>query len=181
MREEILARRYARALFELAQERQLLEKVRQELHSFLATLEENESFADFFRSPEHSRADKHAAVTKIFKERYSPIFFNFLLILVQKGRHHAVPAIVRAFDAFYDQFARRTRALAITAVPLDTKLAADLQARLSKSLNKHVDLENKVDPTILGGIVLNIEGKVLDSSVKQQLERLRAQFLASRN
>jgi len=73
------------------------------------------------------------------------------------------------------------RALAITAVPLDTILADDLKARLSKSLNKQVELENQIDPAILGGIVLNIDGKVLDGSVKQQLERLRAQFLGSRN
>jgi F-type H+-transporting ATPase subunit delta len=181
MKEEILARRYAKALFELAQERKMLDKVRSELHSFMAALEENAEFADFFRSPENSRPAKKTAVEKVFQDRYSSIFFNFLLLLVQKGRHHAVAEIARAFDALYDQYARRAHGLAITAVPMDAKLADDLQARLSKSLNKQIDLENKVDPAILGGIVLNIDGKVLDGSVKQQLERLRAQFLGRRN
>jgi len=181
MKEEILARRYAKALFEIAQERKLLEKIRGELHNFAANLEENESFADFFRSPEHSRAVKRAAVERVFQDRYSNIFFNFLIVVIQKGRHNAIAEIVQAFDELYDRFARRTRALAITAVPLDTILADDLKAKLSKSLNKQVELENQIDPAILGGIVLNIDGKVLDGSVKQQLERLRAQFLGSRN
>jgi F-type H+-transporting ATPase subunit delta len=181
MKEEILARRYARALFEIAQERKLLEKIRVELHDFAAMLEENEAFANFFRSPEHSRAAKRAAVEKIFQDRYSNVFFNFLIVLIQKARHNAIAEIVKAFDELYDRFARRTRALAITAVPLDAKLADDLKASLAKNLNKQVDLENQIDPSILGGIVLNIDGKVLDGSVKQQLERLRAQFLSSRN
>jgi len=181
MKEEILARRYAKALFEIAQERKLLEKIRGELHNFAANLEENPAFADFFRSPEHSRAAKRAAVEKVFQDRYSNIFFNFLIVVIQKGRHDAIAEIVKAFDELYDRFARRTRALAVTAVPLDAKIADDLKARLSKSLNKHVELENQIDPAILGGIVLNIDGKVLDGSVKQQLARLRAQFLGSRN
>lgn len=181
MKEEILARRYAQALFEIAQERQLLEKVRTELHHFAASLEENQAFADFFRSPEHSRAVKRAAIEKVFQDRYSNVFFNFLVVVIQKGRHQTVTEIVAAFDELYDRFTRRTRALAITAVPLDSKIADDLKVRLSKSLNKQVDLENQIDPAILGGIVLNIDGKVLDGSVKQQLERLRAQFLENRN
>lgn len=181
MKQEILARRYAKALFQLAQARKMLDKVRGELHSFAAALEENQEFGDFFRSPENSRAAKRAAVEKVFHARYSNIFFNFLLLVVQKGRHNAINEIVRAFDDLYDRFARRTRALAITAVPMDSKLADDLKARLSKSLNKQVDLENQVDPSILGGIVLNIDGKVLDGSVKQQLERLRTQLLGRMN
>jgi len=181
MKEEILARRYAKALFEIAQERELLEKVRGELHNFAANLEENEAFADFFRSPEHSRAAKRAGIEKVFQDRYSNIFFNFLIVVIQKGRHQTIMEIVKSFDELYDRFARRTRALAVTAVPLDSKVADDLKARLSKSLNKQVELENQIDPSILGGIVLNIDGKVLDGSVKQQLERLRAQLLGSRN
>jgi F-type H+-transporting ATPase subunit delta len=64
---------------------------------------------------------------------------------------------------------------------MDTALSNDLRDRLSKSLNMQIDLENQVDPAIIGGIVLNIDGKVLDGSVKQQLERLRAEFLGRRN
>lgn len=181
MKEEILARRYAKALFETAQERKLLEKIRSELHNFAAALEENKAFADFFSSPEHSRADKRAAIEKVFQDRYSNVFFNFLAVVIQKGRHNAMAEIVKSFDELYDRFTRRTRALAVTAVPLDKKISDDLKVSLSKSLNKQVDLENRVDPSILGGIVLNIDGKVMDGSVKQQLERLRAQFLSSRN
>jgi F-type H+-transporting ATPase subunit delta len=181
MKEQILARRYAKALFAMAQERNVLDKIRSELHSFVAAMEENAEFADFFRSPENSRAVKRVAVEKIFQDRFSGLFFNFLLLIIQKGRHNAIAEIVKAFDDLYDRFARRTRALAVTAVPMDTKLADDLRDKLSKSLNKKVELENKVDPSILGGIVLNIDGQILDGSIKQQLERLRAEFLGRRN
>jgi F-type H+-transporting ATPase subunit delta len=181
MKEQILARRYAKALFALAHERKALDKTRNELHDFLAVLEENADFANFFRSPENSRSAKLAAVEKIFQDRFSSLFFNFLLLLIHKGRHNAVPDIVSAFEELYDRHYRRSRALAITAVPMDTALAGDLRDRLAKSLNKQIELETRVDPSLLGGIVLNIDGKVLDGSVKQQLERLRAEFLGRRN
>jgi F-type H+-transporting ATPase subunit delta len=181
MKEQILARRYAKALFTLAQERKMVDKIRHELHSFVAAMEENAAFGDFFRSPENSRAAKRTAVEKIFQDRFSGLFFNFLLLLIHKGRHNAVQDIVLTFDELYDRHLRRTRALAITAVPMDTTLASDLRDRLAKSLNKQVELETKVDPSLLGGIVLNVDGQVLDGSVRQQLERLRAEFLGRRN
>jgi F-type H+-transporting ATPase subunit delta len=181
MKDEILARRYAKALFDLAQERQMLDKIRSELYNFAAALEENAEFGDFFRSPENSRVVKKAAVEKVFQDRYSSLFFNFLQLVVQKGRHNVMAEIVQAFDKLYDRQARRTHALAITAVPLDAKIADDLRERLSKRLNKQIDLENKIDPAILGGMVLSIDGKILDGSVKQQLERLRAEFLERKN
>ena len=181
MKEQILARRYAKALFALAQERKMVDKIRNELHRFVAALEEKTEFADFFRSPENSRAAKRAAVEKIFSDRFSGLFFNFLLLLIHKGRHNAVPDIVRAFDDLYDRHYRRIRALAITAVPMDTTLADDLREKLSRSLNKKIELENKVDPALLGGIVLNVDGQVLDGSIRQHLERLRAEFLGRRN
>jgi F-type H+-transporting ATPase subunit delta len=160
---------------------QEVQEVRERRSGFDAWLEENAEFGDFFRSPENSRAAKRLAVEKIFQDRFSALFFNFLLLLIHKGRHNAVQDIAHAFDELYDRHYRRTHALAITAVPMDTALAGDLRERLAKSLNKQVELETKVDPSLLGGIVLNIDGKVLDGSVKQQLERLRAEFLGRRN
>jgi F-type H+-transporting ATPase subunit delta len=181
MKEAILARRYAKALFSLALERNLLDKTRGELHRFAALLEENSEFADFFRSPENSRAAKREAVERALQDRYSALFFNFLLLIIQKGRYGIIAEIVRAFNDLYDRHHRRGRALAITAVPMDTKIADDLRHRLSKSLSMEVELENQVDPGILGGLVLNIDGKVMDGSIKHQLERLRAEFLGRRN
>jgi F-type H+-transporting ATPase subunit delta len=181
MKESILARRYAKALFALALERNILDKIRSELHGFAAVLEENEEFAHFFRSPENSRASKREAAERVLQDRYSNLFFNFLLLIIQKGRYGIIDEIVRAFDDLYDRHHRRARALAITAVPMDARVAADLRSRLSKSLNIEIEIENRVDPQILGGLVLNVDGKVMNGSIKQQLERLRAEFLGRRN
>jgi F-type H+-transporting ATPase subunit delta len=181
MKEAILARRYAKALFALALERNMLDKIRSELHNFAALLEENVEFGDFFRSPENSRAAKREALERALQDRYSNLFFNFLLLIVHKGRYDVITDMVRAFDDLYERHHRRVRALAITAVPMDTKLADDLRNKLTKSLRMEIELENRVDPNILGGLVLNIDGKVMDGSIKQQLERLRAEFLGRRN
>ena len=181
MKETILAQRYAKALFSLALERELLDKVRSELHSFVAILEEQPDFEYFLRSPENSRASKREAVERLLQDRFSNLFLNFLLLVIFKGRYHLIKDVMRSYDDLYNRHHRRARALAITAVPLDQVAANDLRAKLSQSLKLEIELENQVAPGIIGGLVLNINGKVLDGSVKRQLEQLRARFLESRN
>src|SRR5262245_31237138 len=119
MREGILAQRYAKALFAVALERNLLDKVRTELHDFVTRLEGEKELAEFMRSPENSRAAKRRILEKGFQDRYSAIFFNFLVLVAEKGRSTLYGDIHRAFNKLYDRHHRKARALAITAAPMD--------------------------------------------------------------
>jgi hypothetical protein len=109
MKEQILGRRYAKALFAIAQERNVLDKIRSELHSFAAALEENAEFGDFFRSPENSRAAKHAAVEKIFRTAFPISFFNSCCCSFKRpAQHHSRHRV--GFDALYDRHRPHPRA-----------------------------------------------------------------------
>jgi F-type H+-transporting ATPase subunit delta len=172
MKEGILAQRYAKALFAVALERKLLDKVRGELHDFITRLESDKDFVEFMRSPENSRAAKHKLLEQAFKDRYSSAFFNFLTLVADKGRSALYQEIYMAFNELYDRHHRKARALAITAAPMDKSDLNTLQTDLSKAMQLTLEIENRVDPAILGGLVLNIDGKILDASIKRQLDSL---------
>lgn len=181
MKEGILAQRYAQALFGVALERKLLDKVRDELHDFVSRLEENPELSHFLRSPERSRAEKRQLVERVMQDRYSNIFFNFLVLLINKGRIALYLEMQRAFNDLYDRHHRKVRALAVTAMPMAKSELEALQTDLAQALSRALEIENRVDPAIVGGIVLNIEGKILDGSVRRQLERLREVVSSRRN
>ena len=173
MKETILAQRYAKALFSVALERDLIEKIRGELYLFVTTLEENKKLVNFILSPENSYPEKRKVIKSIFEGRCSREFFNFLLLLLEKGRNTLYSEIYKAFNALYDKHHRKQSALAISAVALKRSDLAALETEFSKSLKMNFEIENHVEPEILGGLILNIDGKILDGSVRMQLERLQ--------
>ena len=181
MKETVLARRYAKALFEIALERKMLGKVREELSAFSYLLEKDVSLRNFLFSPEHSRASQKKAVEKAFADRFSAVFFNFILVLLEKRRQSLIHDIMTAFEVLHDRHLRKMRALAITAVPMDEKTLEQLRASLSKSMDMDMELQNRVDPEILGGVVIQVEGKVLDGSIRQHLLRMREKIIDNRN
>jgi ATP synthase F1 delta subunit len=179
MKAGILAYRYANALFAVALERKLLDRVRSEMHDFVARLEDDQALAEFMRSPENSRAAKRRLLEKAFQDRYSSILCNFLVLVANKGRSTLYGDIQQAFNELYDRHHRKARALAITAAPMDKGDLNSLQTDLSKAMRLTLEIENRVDPSILGGLVLNIDGKILDASIKRQLDGL-LEVMASR-
>ena len=181
MKEGILAQRYAKALFAAALERKLLDKVRGELYDFVTRLEENHALSHFLRSPERSRAEKRQLLERVFSDRVSGMFFNFLLLLIDKGRMTLYGEVRQAFDDLYNRHHRKIRALAITALPMEKRELEALQSDLAQAMNLTLELENRVDAAILGGVVLDINGKILDGSVRRQLERLREVVSSRRN
>ncbi len=181
MRETVLARRYARALFLLAVERDLVDKIHQELASFSEILKENRDLRLFLDAPQVDRAEKRQAIEELFQDRFSNVFFNFLVLLIEKGRQALFTHIVQQFEILFDRYRNRVRALAITAIPLGTHHLTRLQEALSSRLQSEVRIENRVDPDILGGMVVKIDGQVLDGSLRYQLERLGQSLLDHRN
>lgn len=181
MKEGILAQRYAKALFAAALERKLLDKVRGELHDFVKRFEDNPELSYFLRSPERSRAEKRQLLERVYADRVSAMFFNFLLLLIDKGRMPLYDEVRQAFDELYNRHHRKIRALAITAQPMEKRELESLQSDLAQAMNLTLELENRVDASILGGVVLDINGKILDGSVRRQLERLREVVASRRN
>jgi F-type H+-transporting ATPase subunit delta len=181
LRETVLARRYARALFMLALERDLLDKIHQELEAFAEILRDNRDLRLFLSAPQVDRSEKRRVVESLFQDRFSNVFFNFLMLLIEKGRQALFSEIVEQFGALYDRHRNRVRALAISAIPLEEHHLDELRRALAGHLRSEVKIDNQVDPSILGGLVVKIDGQVLDGSIRSQLKRLGESLLDHRN
>ncbi len=179
MRSVGLARRYARALFELASERNILDSVADEMHLLQAMLEGDEELRHFFQSPEQGANQKIAVLENSLRDRFSALVIHFLKVVLHKGRQNILTDIAKEFTRFCDKHYNRMHASAITANPISKKDLADIQSVLAKKFNAEFEVDHKVDPEILGGIIVQVEGKVFDGSLKSQLDRLKNSLLVS--
>jgi F-type H+-transporting ATPase subunit delta len=181
LRENVLARRYAGALFELAEERGLLKKIHQEVQSFDESICVNLSLGRLLVCQDLTKKEKQRALEKLLQDRVSNVFMNFILLLLKKNREAMFATIAREFGKLVDKHHKRVRALATTAVPLDPQSNAKLKHLLDKAFRADVVIDSHVDDTILGGIIVNVDGQVLDASLKSQLRRLRDQLSQNTN
>lgn len=178
MKENILAKRYARALFQLANEHRLLDKVHGEVEFLENGLKTSAELRQLLFSQDTKKTDKKKVFEKLLRDR-SNIFLNFMNLLLLKNREALFAIIAREFRSMYERHNKKIRAATITAEPLDAKSTKALKQFLDKTFNADVQIENRLDPAILGGLIVNVEGRVFDGSVQSQLQRLREQLLES--
>jgi len=172
LKPHLLAKRYARALFQLSERDQTSEKILAELQAVHDLLEKEPRIRTYFLSPEVDKKLKLDVVKKLLAKRGSPIFRNFMLLLVQKRRQQILPEILFEFNRFCDQRAGRMRATVISAVPVKPAQLKEVQTRLGRHLKAEVLCDNRVDPEIIGGLIVKVEGRVVDGSLRHQLEKL---------
>jgi F-type H+-transporting ATPase subunit delta len=168
-------------LFELALEKKVLETVEKEVAVFASLLDGDERLQHFFLSPELGADEKKTAVEKSLQDRFTALFINFLLILLEKRRQNLFVDIADEFTRMCDVHFHRVKAVAITAVPLGKKDLANIQKSLAKQFDSSFEVESVADPSILGGLILKIGGQVLDASVGSQLNRLKERLYEGRN
>lgn len=179
MKNTVLARRYAKALFELAVERKILDTIQNEVRSFSQSLDDNLQFRLFFFAQDVSKKQKREKIEELMQDRVSNVFFNFVLVLLKKNREFIFPEIVKEFQSIVDKYHRKMNALAITAQPLDEKSSSKLKSLLDKTFDADVRIKNDIDASILGGIVVNVEGHVFDGSLQSQLARLKDDLVSN--
>jgi F-type H+-transporting ATPase subunit delta len=171
---EEIAEVYARALFEVASERQLLDTVREQLNQFAQALEENRDLAVFFFSPYFSTTEKKDALHRAVEDA-DQTFMNFLEALLER---HRMPVIFRIRSRFEELWEHEHKLLPVevtSAVELGEDIVETIGERVREQTGQTVELSSRVDPDILGGIVLRVGNFVLDASIRNRLEHLRKQ------
>ncbi len=181
MKATVLARRYAKALFELAAEKKALETIAKEVVSFQKLLSGSPELHYFFLSPEAGKTGKKKLIENNFQDRYSTLFVNFMFVLLEKGRQHIFEEVAAEFQRFFDKHLNRMHAATTTAVPMSEKDKTSLQSVLTNQYKADFEVENFVDPEILGGLILQVEGKVFDASVRNQLDQLKGRMRQQQN
>jgi F-type H+-transporting ATPase subunit delta len=171
---EEIAEVYARALFEAAKENDALDRVHDELGEFVDALDENRDLQMFFFSPYFSSDEKKDAVDQVISGADERMV-NFLKLLAER---HRMPVLFRIRRDFDERWAEEKKLLPVSvtsAVELDDKLLKDIGKRIEEQTGRDVELASKVDPYVLGGLVVRVGNMVLDASVRNRLEQLRKQ------
>ncbi len=163
---------YARAMFELSLEGGEREVVRDELHLVGDVLKENAEYTVLLDTPAITREEKLGLIESAFVSLSSENVKNLLKILTERRMCHIFPAIVRAFDALYDEALGILRVEATTAVPMSEQQKSALVAKLTAMTHKRVVLTNKVSADVLGGVLLRYGEVQLDGTLKTRLDTL---------
>jgi ATP synthase F1 delta subunit len=171
---EEIAEVYARALFEAAKEDDVLDRVHDELGQFADALDEDRNLQVFLFSPYFSSEEKKDGIRRIVSDADERLL-NFLELLAER---HRMPALFRIRRIFQDLWAEKNKLLPVTvtsATELDTGLVDDIGKRIEEQTGRRVELSSKVDPDVLGGLMVRVGNMVLDATVRNRLEQLRKQ------
>lgn len=166
----IIAARYASALFDIADERHALDLIAGDLEKLKTLLADNADLRGAMCNPMFSSAQQGGAIGEIGKAAgLSPVILSFLGVLARNRRLFALDAIA---DAFLAELARRRGQMSVdvtSAQPLTPEQTARLTEKLNQTLAAKVKVNAKVDPSLLGGLVVKIGSKLIDSSIRTKL------------
>ncbi|MBV9916585.1 MAG: ATP synthase F1 subunit delta [Solirubrobacterales bacterium] len=171
---EEIAEVYARSLFEVAQEHDRLDQVREQLGQFAGALHDNRELAVFFFSPYFSSEEKKQGLHRMV-EGADEVFMNFLEALVERHRMPAIFRIRTRYEEMWDQIKKLLPVEVTSAVRLDESIVSSIGQRIGEQTGNEIELTTVVDPDVLGGIVIRVGNFILDASIRNSLNQLRKQ------
>lgn len=179
MFKESIAARYSEALFDLATEQGLVERVTRELDEFDAMLSFDTEVSAFFDSPVVEREEKQKLLQSALEHRVSELTLHFILLLVRKRRENILGIVARQMHELLDKQSGRKVAEIGTPMPLEQRQLDELASRLSRVYDATIIPQTKVEPALLGGLVVQVDDAYVDASVSGKLEELRRHLLES--
>ena len=169
---EEIAQVYARSLFEVAQEHDKLDVVREQIGQFADALDGSREFQTFFFSPYFSTEEKKEGLHKAVTGADESVA-NFLELLLENHRMPVVFRVRRDFDRLWEEENKLLPVQITSAVELDPSVADRIGDEIGRQTGRTVELTSTVDPDVIGGLVLRVGNLVMDASVRGRLERLR--------
>lgn len=177
MASDPVVRGYAEALFQVARAEESLDRVEEELTRLKNGLESNAEVKEFLSNLQISPEGKKSALFQIFGEKISTLTLNWINLVIDQGRQRRLPNIIEAFFTLAQESREKVTAEVVTSVPLSEDLVQRLERELSRASKKQVFLKPMVDESILGGVIVKIENKIIDGSVKHRLEEMKQEMV----
>jgi F-type H+-transporting ATPase subunit delta len=169
-----IAEVYARSLFEVAQEHDVLDDVHEQIDEFADELAENRDLQVFFFSPYFNSEEKKEAISKVV-EGADERFVRFLELLAER---HRMPVLFRIRRELDQMWAEENKLLPVTitsAVELDDDTVKQVRKEIEDQTGRRTELTTKVDPDVLGGLAMQVGNVIMDGTVRARLDRLRRQ------
>lgn len=170
---ELISSRYAGALFEVSLEIKKEEETYNELAEISEVFRSNMDFFKVMKTPTVSKEEKKNILVSVFESKVSSEVFNFMKILVDKGRFGSFLDICEAFKGLLNSHKNIMEVIAVTAVELTAQQKSNLEEKLSKSTGKTIELKNEIDTSVLGGVLIRMGNEEIDGTVKSRLDKLK--------
>jgi F-type H+-transporting ATPase subunit delta len=171
---EEIAQVYARSLFEVAKDTGKVDEIRDQIGEFTDALDGSRELSMFFFSPYFSTEEKKDGLGRAL-DGADPAVVNFLELLVENHRMPAIHRIRRELDRLWEEENKLLPVQITSAVELDPATVQRIGDELGRQTGRRIELSTKVDPDVLGGLVLQVGNSILDASIRARLERLRKQ------
>lgn len=177
MSPRVIGQRYAQALFELSERQSLLDQIAGQIGALLSLYRESRLFRAIMNSPLYPSPRKLGWLRPLLEPTLNPLLWNFIVLLLRRGRESLLDETCSAFLVLYDKHKGRLRATLRTAQPFTAELTNALSQKLKQTFAaKEVILSEAVEPTLLGGFVLEVGTYSADLSVRGQLGHIRKQL-----
>lgn len=169
--------RYAKAFFSTAKEKKLLDELKADIQLVLDICTDSKEFILLLESPVVKISQKSEIIKQIFKGKVEELSLNFLLLITQNKREANIPGICRNFLDLTRKDQNVKTAILTTASEVNTKALQKVTQLLEKELNATIELKTRVNPDLLGGLVLRLEDKQYDASIATHLKRVKQSLL----
>lgn len=177
MDQSAISVRYAKAFFSLAKEKNKLPALKSDMETVYDVFENSGDFRVLLETPVIKTSKKIKLIFSIFKDKLDEQSLNFLRLITENKREVLLPSICRNFLTLTRKDQNIKSASLITATEIDTKTKEKIRTLLEKELNAKVELSEKVNADIIGGLILRLEDKQFDASVSTQLKNIKQRLL----
>jgi len=176
MSELTVASRYAKSIIDLAEEKNLLNEINADMVFFLRTLKANPELKAVLGNPIISHSKKLAVLTAVFEAKVNKISIAFYKLMINKGRGDILYTTAQDYIDQYDIKKNITKVSVVSATPLSAANKTAMIAEVKAAVGGEIDLDTKVNPALIGGFVLTIGDRQLDTSIANSLKKLKKDF-----
>ena len=169
------ATRYARALLDLAVENNKTEQVSANMLALISANNENDEFGLFLNNPIIS-SEKKSEIFKVLFPNFESQTVSFMELISKNGRESLLPAIADSYEEQLKEHKGIVSVILTSAVPLDAATKATILEKIKVAVKGQIELEEQIDPTLIGGFVIKIGDTRVDASVKNQLKNIKTTF-----
>lgn len=173
---EIVVNRYATALFEIAKEQGAMTKFKEEALAIVNLLQDTPEYVSLLGHPSVVEANKLEMVQEAFGGKVADEFVGLIELIIKKSRTEYLVDILMEFIKMAKEAEGILKGMITSAMPLTNKQIAQIETNLEQSTGKTLELEVTVDPSLIGGMIVRIGDKVVDGSIKGQMDTLKSQL-----
>ena len=177
--ERLIARRYSKALFDLAIEQNMASEYNAAARTLADIIEKDDGFMQILKNPSISRSQKSTIVNAALKDRVPTDFVGMIELILKRGREQSLVDIFRDYESLYNDYRAVAIAKLTTPTQLDAEIVNQISQIVSKKINKTVEIQMEIDPGLVAGFCIEVDGFIFDATTKTKLAGLKKHLLKS--